>query len=54
MNDIEKGLRKLKKLMQRENVFKELKLKRFYTPPSERRKLKRDENLRRKRKHKRP
>lgn len=51
MNDIDKGLRKLKKLMQRENVFKELKARRFYLKPSKQKVVKKAEALRRKRKH---
>lgn len=49
-NDVAKALRILKKKMQREGIFRELKAKRAYEKPSERRIRKRAEAVRRRRK----
>ena len=49
-NDIDKALRVLKKKMQREGVFRELKAKRAYEKPSEKRIRKSREAIRRRRK----
>ena len=49
-NDVAKALRILKKKMQREGVFRELKAKRAYEKPSEKRIRKRAEAVRRLRK----
>ncbi len=49
-NDIEKALRVLKKRMQREGLFREMKKRRFYEKPSERKARKKDESIRRVRK----
>ncbi len=52
-NDIDKALRVLKKRMQREGIYREMKLRRFYEKPSERRARERDEAIRRARKKER-
>ena len=52
-NDIEKALRVLKKRMQREGLFREMKKRRFYEKPSERKAREKDESIRRVRKQKR-
>lgn len=49
-NDIDKALRVLKKRMQREGIFREMKLRRFYEKPSERKARQRAEAVRRARK----
>jgi len=49
-NDINAALRVLKKKMQREGTFREMKLRRAYEKPSERRKRERAEGMRRYRK----
>ena len=49
-NNIDQALRVLKKRMQREGVFRELKGKRAYEKPSEKRVRKRAEAIRRRRK----
>jgi small subunit ribosomal protein S21 len=49
-NDINAALRVLKKKMQREGTFREMKLRRSYEKPSERRKRERAEGMRRYRK----
>lgn len=49
-NDLEKALRQLKKKMQREGIFREMKLRRFYEKPSEERLRKDAESLSRRRK----
>jgi small subunit ribosomal protein S21 len=49
-NDVDKALRVLKKRMQREGIFREMKLRRFYEKPSERRARERAEAVRRSRK----
>jgi small subunit ribosomal protein S21 len=49
-NDINAALRVLKKKMQREGTFREMKLRRAYEKPSERRKRERAEGRRRYRK----
>ena len=49
-NDIDKALRVLKKRMQREGIFREMKLRRFYEKPSERRARQKAEAVRRSRK----
>jgi len=49
-NDINAALRVLKKKMQREGTFREMKLRRSYEKPSERRKRERAEGTRRYRK----
>jgi small subunit ribosomal protein S21 len=49
-NNVEQALRVLKKKMQREGVFRELKRRRFYEKPSERAARERGEAVRRARK----
>lgn len=49
-NNIDQALRALKKRMQREGVFRELKAKRAYEKPSEKRNRKTAEAIRRRRK----
>ncbi|HIJ62768.1 MAG TPA: 30S ribosomal protein S21 [Rhodospirillaceae bacterium] len=49
-NNIEQALKALKKKMQREGVFREMKLRRHYEKPSERRARERAEAVRRARK----
>ena len=49
-NNVDQALRVLKKRMQREGVFREMKLRRFYEKPSERTIREKAEALRRSRK----
>ena len=49
-NNIDQALRILKKRMQREGVYRDMKIHRRYEKPSEKRKRKRTEALRRSRK----
>lgn len=49
-NDIEKALRVLKKKLQREGLFREMKAKRSYEKPSEKRAREKGEAIRRNRK----
>jgi small subunit ribosomal protein S21 len=49
-NDIERALRDLKRKLQREGLFKELKKRRFYEKPSVKKKHKQMEAERRRRK----
>jgi small subunit ribosomal protein S21 len=49
-NDVDQALRALKKKMQREGLFREMKLRRSYEKPSERRVRQKAENKRRHRK----
>lgn len=49
-NNIEQALRVLKKKLQREGTFREMKLRRTYEKPSEKRARKRAEAVRRSRK----
>ena len=49
-NNVEQALRALKKKMQREGVFREMKLRRDYEKPSEKRKREKSESVRRWRK----
>ncbi len=49
-NNVDQALRVLKKKMQREGVFREMKLRRHFEKPSERRKRERAEAVRRHRK----
>jgi small subunit ribosomal protein S21 len=52
-NNVEQALRVLKKRMQREGLFREMKRRRFYEKPSERIARERNEAIRRLRKLKR-
>ena len=49
-NNVDQALRALKKKMQREGVFREMKLRNFYEKPSERRAREKAEAVRRARK----
>ena len=49
-NDVNGALRVLKKKMQREGVFREMKLRRNYEKPSERKAREKSESVRRQRK----
>jgi small subunit ribosomal protein S21 len=49
-NNVDRALRVLKKLMQREGIFREMRLRRAYEKPSERRARERAEAIRRQRK----
>ena len=49
-NDVGSALRVLKKKMQREGLFREMKLRRFYEKPSERAAREKAEGKRRRRK----
>jgi small subunit ribosomal protein S21 len=49
-NNVDQALRVLKKKMQREGIFRELRVKKFYEKPSEKRARKHSETLRRARK----
>ncbi len=49
-NDVDKALRQLKKRMQREGIFREMKQRRHYEKPSERRVRDQQEAKRRARK----
>ena len=49
-NNVDQALRSLKKKMQREGVFREMKLRRHFEKPSERRKREKAEAIRRIRK----
>jgi small subunit ribosomal protein S21 len=49
-NDVNSALRVLKKKMQREGTFREMKLRRHYEKPSERKAREKAEGLRRRRK----
>ncbi len=52
-NNVDQALRILKKKMQREGVFREMKQRRFYEKPSEKRVREQQESVRRARKLKR-
>ena len=49
-NNIDQALKALKKKMQREGIFREMKLRRSYEKPSERRAREKAEDVRRARK----
>ena len=49
-NNVDQALRTLKKKMQREGIFKVMKLGRYYEKPSEAKVRKADESIRRRRK----
>ncbi len=52
-NNIEQALRSLKKRMQREGLFREMKLRKHYEKPSLRRAREKEESIRRSKKLKR-
>lgn len=49
-NNVEQALKVLKKKMQREGIFREMKLRRHYEKPSEKKAREQAENIRRSRK----
>ena len=49
-NNIEQALRSLKKKMQREGLYKEMKLRKYYEKPSLRKAREKEESIRRVRK----
>ena len=49
-NNIEQAIRSLKKKMQREGLYKEMKLRKHYEKPSLKRAREKEENIRRSRK----
>ncbi len=49
-NNVEQALKVLKKKMQREGIFREMKLRRHYEKPSEKKAREEAENIRRSRK----
>jgi small subunit ribosomal protein S21 len=49
-NNVDQALRALKKKMQREGIFREMKLRRNYEKPSERKARQKAESVRRQRK----
>jgi len=49
-NNVDQGLRALKKKMQREGIFREMKLRNYYEKPSEKRAREKAEAIRRARK----
>ena len=49
-DDVDQALRALKKKMQREGIFREMKMRRSYEKPSERRAREKSEAIRRARK----
>ncbi|MDP7141820.1 MAG: 30S ribosomal protein S21 [Alphaproteobacteria bacterium] len=49
-NNVEQALRALKKKMQREGIFREMKLRRDFEKPSEKKKREKSESVRRWRK----
>ena len=49
-NNVDQALRALKKKMQREGIYREMKLRRFYEKPSEKRAREKAESVRRVRK----
>ena len=50
-NNIEQALRSMKKKLQREGLFKEMKLRKHYEKPSLKRAREKEENIRRARKN---
>jgi small subunit ribosomal protein S21 len=46
-NNVEQALRVLKKKLQRDGVFREMKLRKYYEKPSEKRKREKNESIRR-------
>ena len=52
-NNVEQALRSLKKRMQREGLYREMKLRKYYEKPSLRKAREKEESIRRLRKQKR-
>ena len=50
-NNVEQALRSLKKKLQREGLFKEMKLRKHYEKPSLKKAREKEENIRRSRKN---
>ena len=50
-NNVEQAIRSLKKKMQREGLYKEMKLRKHYEKPSLKRAREKEENIRRSRKN---
>jgi len=49
-NNVDQALRVLKKKMQREGIFREMKMRKDFEKPTEKRKREKQENIRRSRK----
>ena len=52
-NNVEAGIRVLKRKMQKDGLMRELRMRKFYEKPCERRKRKKEEFIRRTRKNQR-
>ena len=52
-NNVEQGLRVLKRKMQKDGLMRELRMRKFYEKPSEKKKRKMEECIRRTRKNRR-
>ncbi len=52
-NNVEAGIRVLKRKMQKDGLMRELRMRKFYEKPCERRKRKKEECIRRTRKNRR-
>ncbi len=52
-NNVEQGLRVLKRKMQKDGLMRELRMRKFYEKPCEKRKRKMEESIRRTRKNER-
>ena len=52
-NNVEQGLRVLKRKMQKDGLMRELRMRKFYEEPSEKKKRKKEECIRRTRKNRR-
>lgn len=52
-NNVEQGLRVLKRKMQKDGLMRELRMRKFYEKPSEKKKRKKEECIRRTRKNRR-
>ena len=52
-NNVEQGLRVLKRKMQKDGLMRELRMRKFYEKPSEKKKRKQEECIRRTRKNRR-
>ena len=52
-NNVEAGIRVLKRKLQKDGLMRELRMRKFYEKPCERKKRKKEEGIRRTRKNKR-
>ena len=52
-NNVEQGLRVLKRKLQKDGLMRELRMRKFYEKPCAKRKREREENIRRSRKNER-